>query len=129
VLLLGVLLLAVLLAALPACARADGACRPGARAVAKVELYMGVAGRPEDWRRFLAQVVTPRFPEGLTALEGQGQWHGRRGVSHEATRVLVIFYAPDATSDSRIEAIRSLYKRRFRQQSVLRADTTACVSF
>lgn len=97
--------------------------------MAKVELYMGVAGRSADWRRFLAQVVTPRFPEGLTVLEGQGQWRGRRGVSHEATRVLVIFYAPDATSDTRIEAIRSLYKRRFRQQSVLRADTTACVSF
>ena len=97
--------------------------------MARVELYMGVAGHPADWRRFLAQVVTPRFPQGLTVLEGQGQWRGRRGLSHEATRVLVIFYAPDAASDARIEAIRSLYKRRFRQQSVLRADTTACVSF
>ena len=97
--------------------------------MAKVELYMGAAGRDADWRRFLAEVVTPRFPDGLTVLDGQGQWRVRGRLSREATRILVIFYAPDATSEARIEAIRSLYKRRFRQQSVLRADSMACVAF
>ena len=97
--------------------------------MAKVELYMGAAGKAVDWRRFLAEVVTPRFPAGLTVLEGQGQWRAHGRVNREATRILVIYYAPDATSEARIETIRSSYKRRFRQQSVLRADSAACVTF
>jgi hypothetical protein len=32
-------------------------------------------------------------------------------------------------SDDKIEAIRSAYKKRFHQKSVLRADSTACVAF
>ena len=90
---------------------------------------MGVAGTAAAWRRFLADVVTPRFPDGLTVLDGRGQWRGDHGLSREASRVLVIFYRPDATSEMRIEAIRSLYQRRFRQRAVLRADSSACVSF
>ncbi len=109
-------------------AGAEVPCRIGTR-MAKVELYMGAAGRAADWDRFLAEVVTPRFPDGLTVLSGQGQWRARQAITHEATRVVVIFYRPDATSDARIEAIRSSYKRRFRQRSVLRADSSACVAF
>ena len=97
--------------------------------MAKVELYMGVAGSAADWHRFLATVVTPRFPDGLTVLDGRGQWRERGHLSREVTRVLVIFYTPDATSEARIEAIRDLYERRFKQRSVLRADSTACVAF
>ncbi len=110
-------------------ARAEAPCRAGAKPMAKVELFMGVARGAADWRRFLAEVVTPRFPDGLTVLDGQGQWRARGRVTREATRVLVIFYKPSATSEARIEAIRSPYERRFRQLSVLRADSTACVAF
>ena len=109
-------------------ARAE-ACRPGAGPMAKVELYLGATGSAAAWRRFLAEVVTPRFPDGLTVLEGHGQWRGPRGIVREPTRILVIFYAPDATSDARLEAIRQAYTRRFRQRSVLRADSSACVAF
>lgn len=106
------------------------ACRPGSSEMARVELYFG-AGRSDSkaWRRFLATVVTPRFPAGLTSLDGFGQWRGPHGLTHEATHVLIIFYTPDRTSDARIEAIRLSYKVRFRQNSVLRADSTACVGF
>ena len=97
--------------------------------MAEVELYFGAAGSAGAWRRFVATAVTPRFPDGLTELEGRGQWRGPHGLSREATHVLVIFYRPDATSEGRIETIRSLYKSRFRQASVLRADSSACVSF
>lgn len=27
-----------------------------------------------DWTAFLAEVVTPRFPEGLTVWRAEGQW-------------------------------------------------------
>ena len=116
------------LLAFAAPARAEP-CRPGARPMAKVELFLGAVGPAAAWRRFLAEVVTPRFPDGLTVLEGSGQWRGPHGFVREPTRILVVFYAPDATSDVRIEAIRRLYSRRFAQRSVLRADSSACVGF
>ena len=102
--------------------------------MARVELFFGTGpGSPSDarraWRRFLAQTVTPRFPDGLTVVEAAGQWRGSHGLERETSRLMIILYRPDATSDDRIEAIRSAYRIRFRQQSVLRADTTACVSF
>ncbi len=98
--------------------------------MARVELYFG-AGRAtaRAWSAFLSDVVTPRFPDGFTSLDGSGQWRGPRGLARERTHVLVIFYRHDATSDARIEAIRGAYRRAFAQVSVLRADSTTCVGF
>jgi hypothetical protein len=109
-----------------------GDCRSGSQRLAQVELFFGVGQRSADggaWRHFLARVVTPRFPDGLTVLDGIGQWRGPRGPVRESSRMIIIIYRPDSTSDARIEAIRSSYKARFKQQSVLRVDTSACVSF
>ena len=98
--------------------------------MARAELFFGAgAVTPAAWRRFLADVVTPRFPGGLTSLEATGQWRGPRGLEREATHVLVILYEADSTSDARLETIRQIYKRRFAQTSVLRVDSSACASF
>ncbi len=103
--------------------------------MARLELVLGartprgVVG-PRAWARFLAAEVTPRFPDGLTVLAGTGQWRGRaREASREPTRLLLILYEPDQSSEARIEAIREAYKSRFRQSSVLRVDGVSCVSF
>ena len=97
----------------------------------RVDLFFGARHvGPNAWSRFLATVVTPRFPDGLTSYDGQGQWRGARGgLQKEASRILVIFYRPTAGADANIEAIRAAYKRTFAQSSVLRADSSACVSF
>ncbi len=109
---------------------AETTCRVGAQVMARVDLFFGAGTvSPRAWRHFLAMVVTPRFPDGLTSLDGAGQWRSSRGLAKEPTRILVIFYRPDATSDARIDAIRTIYTRRFSQTSVLRADTSACVAF
>jgi len=103
--------------------------------MARLELVLGastprgVVG-PRAWAHFLATEVTPRFPDGLTVFEGTGQWRGlSRGISRERARLVLIWYEPDAASEARIEAIRAAYTRQFRQTSVLRADSTSCVSF
>jgi len=44
-------------------------------------------------------------------------------------RMLIVLYAPSAESEASIEAIRSAYKRRFAQESAMRVDSPACVSF
>jgi len=110
-------------------------CRVGGKLMARLELLLGartprgVVG-PRAWAQFLATEVTPRFPAGITIFDGRGQWRGgSRGVTREHTRLLVIWYEPDASSEARIEAIRAAYKKRFRQDSVLRVDGVSCVSF
>ena len=114
----------------PPPSRPSETCRGGQTAMARVDLFFGAERvGPAAWSRFLATIVTPRFPDGLTSLDGRGQWRGPRGLRVERSRVLVIYYRPASDADTKIEAIRAAYKRRFAQSSVLRADSSACVSF
>jgi hypothetical protein len=117
---------ALLLFVAPAYARD---CKPPARLMARTELLFGAGKVSESaWHRFLSREVTPRFPDGLTALEGYGQWKADSGaITKERARVLLIWHAPDA--DAAIDAIRDAYKTQFHQQSVMRADGEDCVSF
>ncbi|MGH8472921.1 MAG: DUF3574 domain-containing protein, partial [Gammaproteobacteria bacterium] len=101
------------------------------------ELFLGLS-KPggelvtiREFAGFLKEIVTPRFPDGFTVLEGHGQFRDRHGtLVREDARIVVLSYAPlDRTAGARIEAIRAAYAQAFRQESVLRADGTACVSF
>ena len=84
----------------------------------------------EQWREFLADTVTPRFPDGLTVISGNGQWRDSSGeVLREGSKLLVI-YAPRGEDGRRaIDEISEEYERRFDQESVLRVIGSACVSF
>lgn len=102
----------------------------------QLELFFGTSSKghaavtPRAWSLFLAKEVTPRFPEGLTIFDTRGQWRGTNGkIVQEATRVLVVLYRPDDTTEARIQAIRSAYEKRFHQDSVMRVESPACVSF
>ena len=132
-----VLSLALAGALAPAPLLAQAACRDGAFAMARLELYFGTqrpGGAPisgAEWAAFLDEEVTPRFPDGLTVLQGDGQWRNSQGViTKETSTVLVILYDPAAQKDAAIEDIRAAYKGRFDQESVMRVDgPTQCVSF
>jgi hypothetical protein len=97
----------------------------------RTELFFG-RNKPDgtkvsrrDWERFLDDVITPRFPDGLTVLEGIGRFLNSRGqIEQERTFVLILLYPLEAQRDKslRIEEIRELYKLSFQQQSVLRVD-------
>ena len=117
-------------------ARADmAACPVQSKSMARLELFFGLgSGRgpvsPRAFADFIAREVTPRFPDGLSLFEGYGQWRDQSGrISRESARMLLIWYEPGADSDAKIEMIREAYKRRFKQQSVMRVDETSCVSF
>ena len=112
----------------PAAAQAD-TCPSQGRQMARTELFFG-AGHVSaaQWRDFMAREVTPRFPYGLTVLEGYGQWMGPDGhIAKEKSRILLIWHGFD--QGPKIDAIRDAYKARFHQQSVMRADGEDCVSF
>jgi Protein of unknown function (DUF3574) len=103
----------------------------------RTELFFGTAvkgGDPvtdEQFRVFLDSEITPRFPLGLTVLTGYGQFLNSTGViQQERSFVLILLYPPSSKDSNRkIEEIRALYKIRFNQESVLRADTNNAVSF
>ena len=109
---------------------------PAAPRMARLELLFGLGKRDggtisdADWAAFLDAEVTPRFPAGLTVLSGYGQWRGDTGtLTKEASRVLLVWYAPAPDSEHKIEAIRTAYRERFGQDSVMRVDGRSCVSF
>ena len=63
----------------------------------KYELFMGRSGPNGDvvddaeWTAFLDDVITPRFPDGLTVVDGYGQWRGESGeIQQEASKVIII---------------------------------------
>jgi len=116
--------------------------RPLARAAAsraldfaRTELFFGTA-KPDgvvtegEFRAFIDHEVTPRFPDGLTVLEAEGQFHGENGVIvKEHSFVLILLYPVEdfKASSRKINAIRQEYKNQFQQESVLRVDDPLAV--
>jgi len=129
--------LVALALAVPPVAALAADCAEGAFPMARLELYFGTqkpGGAPvteAEWGAFLDEEVTPRFPDGLTVLTGNGQWRNSKGViTKETSAVLVILYEPSAEKEVAIQDIRAAYKDRFQQESVMRVDGPAqCVSF
>jgi hypothetical protein len=124
--------------ALSACATAGGGgvCGPGSEARATAELYFGrnIGDQPgvsdADWRAFLDQEVTPRFPDGLTVFDAAGQWRSQSGaIGREASKVLVIVLSGRPDDRARLDAVREAYKRRFQQEAVMLVERPGCVAF
>ncbi|MBR0670639.1 DUF3574 domain-containing protein [Neoroseomonas soli] len=123
---------------LAACAATPAPCPAGTEPATVAEAYFGrnATGRGEvseaEWRAFLADTVTPAFPDGLTATDGAGQWRGREGrIIQERSKVLaVVLPGQDAAqARSRLRPVEEAWKARFRQQSVLTVYRAACVGF
>lgn len=89
----------------------------------------------QGWKRFLDEFVTPRFPDGLTVLHATGQYRsppppkGDGSLTVEPSRVLVVVHDGGADARRRIHEVAAEYARRFGQESVLRVDAAAQVSF
>jgi hypothetical protein len=84
----------------------------------------------DEWRAFLNQVITARFPSGLTAVSGSGQWRGANGVlEQERSEIVTIFHSGDEPARQALQEITAEYKRRFRQEAVLREHVPTCGHF
>lgn len=83
-----------------------------------------------EWRAFLAEEITPRFPDGLTVVDADGQWRNPTGtIERERTKMLIVHTAPGEEGMRYTGEIAEAYKRTFGQSAVLRAVTSACASF
>ena len=79
----------------------------------------------DEFNRFLDEVVTPLFPDGLTVIKGAGQFKGSDRLTIKEDSFLLILLHPFETqkADSRnIDFIRQEYMRQHGQESVLRVD-------
>ena len=116
----------------------DPACPDGMDSFTELNVYFGLEkGSGEtvsekEWQSFLADTVTPRFPDGLTVLDARGQWfdtdQGR--LYQEATKLLNVL-VPAEAADTGVNAVRDIsdvYKQRFEQQAVFYTSLPACAA-
>ena len=116
------MLLVVSALTLVACSDGDSfTCPDGSEAFVRYELFMGRSGpggevvSDQAWDAFLGDTVTPRFPDGLTVLDAQGQWRDSEGqILKERSKVLVILAPPGDDPKGLIDEVSDEYKRRFR---------------
>ena len=110
-------------------------CTPPAAGHIRTILYFGLA-RPAgtvsegEWQAFVRDEVTPRFPEGLTTWEVDGQW--RRGdgqIVRERSKVLLLVHGETPMARAAIQELIVRYKQAFEQESVLWETTPVCVMF
>ncbi|WP_437877824.1 DUF3574 domain-containing protein [Sorangium sp. So ce513] len=137
-------LLAVILATAGCDSAADGeGSAPGADLTCdtgdlmiRTELFFGLDRfdeppvTQEEWQEFVDTEVTPRFRDGLTQFDIDGQYLASTNelIREDSRLIMLLHDGGQAASDS-IEAIRGAYKRRFNQESVLRIDEPVCVDF
>lgn len=111
--------------------------QPGQHAALQADLLFGrdIAGRAPvtDAERaaFLADVVTPRFPDGFTYWDTHGQWRDRATgrITQEASFVVRIVAEDTRDTRTRLDAIREAYAQRFHQESVGITLVPVCASF
>ena len=117
-------------------ASADGAMPAAGSEWERTELYFGRAIHgggevsDDDWRQFVAHEICPRFPGGFTLLDATGEWRSPSGeLVGEASHILLLLHSRSARDDIAIDEIRAKYRETSRQDSVLRVDEAAKVSF
>lgn len=125
------------LAVVAGCAQsAQPVCPEGMDEFVNYQLFMGrstsdgMMVTDDEWSEFLADIVTPRFPDGLTVVDAAGQWRSSDGVvQRERSKVLMILAPPGDEGMNLIDEVSDEYKSRFDQESVLKVVGDACVSF
>jgi hypothetical protein len=84
----------------------------------------------EEWNAFVADFVTPRYPQGLTIWRAEGQWREKDGtLAREPVMIIEILHPLSVEHDRTITDIAAEYKRRFHQEAVLRVTLPARMDF
>ena len=126
---------AVVAVCLGACAQpgAPPACAAPLKPALEVDLYFGrdKQGGGEvseaEWAAFVADTVTPRFPDGLSVLNVEGQAREPSGrIVRERTKLLVIVVFDAPAHRGKVSEIVEAYNSRFGQHSVFRSEQPVC---
>lgn len=115
----------------------EQACQPGEERMRTAQLFFGrnIDQPPVvsevQFREFVAQEITPRFPTGLTVLDGGGQWAGpeNRLIRDSAKVVVLVLPEKDGDAEQRsLGEVRQAYQQRFKQDAVSMVTQKACVA-
>lgn len=96
----------------------------------ETDLYFGQS-RPDgsiisanEWDHFKSHQIAPLFKEGCTIVNTTGTWLDpvKNQLITEPTYVVIYFYKKSQKISGKIDSLRSNYRLRFQQQSVLRID-------
>jgi hypothetical protein len=111
-------------------------CPVGQHRLRTAQLFFGQRSEGRPWvpepqfRKFVDEELTTRFPDGLTVLEGGDRWKGDENRQiREAAKVVLIVLPKDGDAQPRLDAVRAAYKAQFSQDSVLRITEPSCVAF
>jgi hypothetical protein len=104
--------------------------------VIKDELYFGLS-KPggkiiseAEWQQFLNNVITPRFREGLTVMNADGQYLSQNGkLITEKTKLVILIYESNTVKNFQVREMVAKYKQIFQQESVLRTTSNVKLSF
>lgn len=107
------------------------ACPAGQSPLRTAQLFLGAKPPAKvsdaDFRRFLDAEVTPRFPEGVTMVNGGGQWSGDENrLIREAAKVVLIVLPEAGDPMGKVEAVRAAYRARFRQDALVVVPPPTC---
>jgi hypothetical protein len=129
--------LLLLVLAVGACAQpgAPPVCTAPLKPAVAVDLYFGrdkpAGGEVTDaeWGAFVTDVVTSRFPDGLSVFDSSGQYREPTGriVRERSKRLVVIVFDAPAHKAKVIEIVDA-YKQRFGQYSVFRVEQPVCAA-
>jgi hypothetical protein len=111
------------------------ACAPEGIPYTRTTLYFGMA-RPRgtiterEWKAFVRGEVTPRFPQGFTVWQADGQWQAADGrIGHERAKVLLVVHTGTPAMRGELAELVASYKQRFQQESVLWETADVCAAF
>jgi hypothetical protein len=125
----------VVAVSLAACAQpgAPPVCTAPLKPALEIDLYFGrdKQGGGEvseaEWASFLTDIVTPRFPDGLSVLNVEGQAREPSGrIVRERTKLLVVVVFDAPAHQGRVREIVEAYNSRFGQHGVFRSEHPVC---
>ena len=124
---------------LTACDDEVSACPDGLEPFTEFNLYFGLEKgdgsevTDQEWRLFLTEIVTPRFPDGLTVIDARGQWLDTEAdrLYREGTKLLNVLVPLELTGEAKrsLDEIADEYVERFDQQVVFKTSSPACAGF
>ena len=121
--------------ALGACAQAGAppVCTAPLKPAVAIDLYFGRdkpgGGEVSDaeWGAFVTEVVTSRFPDGLSVFDSSGQYREPTGrIVRERSKRLVVVVFDQPAHKAKVIEIVDAYKQRFGQYSVFRVEQPVC---
>lgn len=111
------------------------ACAVGSNSWVREQIYfgrnIGAKGEVSDtqWQQFLEAEIMPRFTDGLTLVQAQGQWKSEAGpIVRERSWLLVLYHPAEPEVDRKVEEVIAAYKKAFSQEAVLRDRDMTCVT-